>query len=92
MILRKGRVTEKIGRFEYLVEDLFDQEIINVTLSGKIKMEIENLYVGDEVYVIVSPFETNRGRLPVASSFKMDNDLFGQKIELDRKQREKNIK
>ncbi len=72
-----------------MVEDMFNQEIINMTLSGKIKMQVYNLKVGEEVYVITSPFEPGRGRLPSKSAFKMDNNLFGQKLELDRKQEEK---
>lgn len=83
--LRKGIVKEKVERFEYLVEDIFNKEIIRMSLSGKMIMNYLNLNIGDEVYVVVSPFETNRGRLANETTFKMNNELFGQKLELERR-------
>jgi len=87
--LRKGIIKEIVNKFEYLVEDVFDSEIINMTLSGKMKMVYPSLNIGDEVYIIVSPFEPNRGRMANGTTFKMENDLFGQKLELDKKHKEK---
>ena len=87
--LRKGIIKEAISKFEYLVEDVFNEEIINMTLFGKMKMVYPSLNIGDEVYVIVSPFELQRGRMANTTTFKMDNDLFGQKLELDSKHEDK---
>ncbi len=83
--LRKGIIKEAINKFEYLVEDVFDEEIINMTLSGKMKVVYPSLNIGDEVYVVISPFEPQRGRMANITTFKMDNELFGQKLELDKK-------
>ena len=85
--LRKGIIREAVSKFEYLVEDVFDEEIINMTLSGKMKLVYPSLNIGDEVYVIVSPFEPQRGRMANTTTFKMDNELFGQKLKLDKKQK-----
>lgn len=83
--LRKGIVKEQINKFEYLVEDVFNKEIIRMSLSGKLIMNYLILNIGDEVYVIVSLFETNRGRLANGTTFKENNDLFRQKLELERR-------
>jgi hypothetical protein len=56
------------------VEDVLDSEIINMRLSGKMKMVYPSLNVGDEVYVTVSLFEPNRGRLTTPD---LENEKFG---------------
>lgn len=88
--LRKGIVKEAINRFEYLVEDVFDDEIIRMTLPGKMVMNYLRLSTGEEVYVMVSPVEPNKGQLATMTTFKMDNDLYGQKLELDKKHKKQN--
>ena len=83
--LRKGIIKVAISKFEYLVEDVFDGKEIKMTISGKMKMTYSSLNIGDEVYVVVSPFEDNRGRMANTITFKMNNELFRQKLELDKK-------
>ena len=83
--LRKGIVKEQVEKFEYLVEDVFNKEIIRMSLSGKMAMNYLILNIGDEVYVVVSPLVTNRGRLANETTFKENNDLFRQKLELERR-------
>ena len=83
--LRKGIVREQAEKFEYLVEDVFNGEIIRMSLSGKMIMNYLILSVGTEVYVVVSPDKTNRGRLANETTFKEHNELSKQKLELDRK-------
>jgi len=85
--LRKGIIIVVVDKFKYLVEDVFDSEIIDMRLSGK--LNFPNLNVGDEVYVAVSPFDLNRGRMVTSSLFKMDHKLFGQKLDLDKKEKKK---
>ncbi len=87
--LRKGIIIAAINRFQYLVEDIFDSEIINMQLYGKGKMVCPGLNVGDEVYVAVSPFDSNRGAMVTSTLFKTDNYLFGKKLKLDKKQKQK---
>ncbi|MDF1698073.1 MAG: hypothetical protein P1U56_19655 [Saprospiraceae bacterium] len=86
--LRKGVIKESIGQLEYAVQDVFNQEIINMTLSRTMIMGHPDLSIGDEVYVIVSPFDPKRGRIAIASSLKQINDLYQQKLELDSKYRD----
>ena len=90
--LRKGTIREQLNKFEYLVEDLFDKEIINMSISSKMKMVYPNFNIGEDVYVTVSPFEPNRGRLTTITSMKMNHELFGQKLKLDKKHKSLNEK
>lgn len=83
--LRKGVIRKVLDRFEYLVEDIFDQEMIHMTISGKMKMGYPDLNIGDQVYIVVSPFEPQSGRIANTTTFKMNNELFRQKLELDKK-------
>ena len=85
LLLRKGNVVEVISKTEFLVEDVLNKEIINMTVPLKFRMNYFKIEVGEEVYITVSPFEQNRGRITLLSSFKMDNELYVQKTEIDKK-------
>jgi len=85
--LRKGIIIVIVDKFKYLVEDVFDSEIIDMRLYGKINFP--KLNVGDEVYVAVSPFDLNRGRIVTSTLFKGDDKLFEQKLRLDRKEKKR---
>ncbi len=90
-MLRKGIIKEKISTSEYLVEDVFDKTEFKVKVSGKQRLGHEGFEKEEEIYFICSPFEPDRCRLVTSTDFKMDesNSLFGKKLELDSKQREK---
>ncbi len=89
--LRKGIIVVAVDKFKYLVEDVFDNEIINMTLYGKMKMVFSGLNVGDEVYVAVSPFDSNRGQMVTSKLFKTNNELLRQKLKLDIKQKKQKV-
>ena len=90
-LLRIGIIKEKIGEFEFLVEDIFDKEIVNMTMSGKQRMHYINVEIGDEVFVEISPYEPLRGRLATITSFKMNQELYRQKIELLKRKEDEDI-
>ena len=85
--LRKGIVKEQVTNSEYLVEDVFNEEIIRMQISGKMRMNYLILNVGDEVYVTVSTIEPNKGRLTTGTDFKEHKELSELKFELDKKLR-----
>lgn len=88
LVLRKGILVKIISKTEFLIEDLLNQEIINMTIPKKFRMNYFKVKIGEEFYVTVSPFEKNRGRITTLASFKMNNNLYLQKIELDKKHNE----
>ena len=88
LLLRKCTVIQIISKTEYIVEDIFDKEKINMTISNKFRMNYFKIEIGEEVYVSVSPFEKNRGRIATTTSFKGDNELYKQKVKLDERQKE----
>lgn len=57
--------------------------MINMTISGKTRMIYPSLEICDEVYIVVSPFETHRGRIVNPSNLKTSNNLLKQKKVLD---------
>lgn len=90
LTLRKGIVVIKvIDKLRYLIEDVLDNEIINVTLFGKAKLIYPNIKTGDEIYVLVSKYESNSGRMILPTEFKMNDELLNQKLKIDRKQKKK---
>ncbi|MEL7121342.1 MAG: hypothetical protein AAFO07_17985 [Bacteroidota bacterium] len=89
-MLRKAIIKEKISIYEYLVEDLFNQELLTMRLSGKQVMNYTQLELGKEIYLNPIPHESEVYRLITTTDMKMDdtNTLYTQKIELDKKQKE----
>lgn len=89
-MLRKGIIKEKINTAEYLVEDIFDEKVFTIKVSGKQRMNYKGFEIGEEVYFECSPYEPNRCRLITSTDFKMDesNSKYGKKLELDKKQNE----
>lgn len=87
-MLRKGTI-KKNNLGKYLVEDLFNGGIINMKLFGKQKMHFPNSEIGEEVYVNCSLPESKNGRLITGTEIKMDetNVLYGEKVDLDLKQK-----
>lgn len=55
---------------------MFTEDEITTTISGKMKMLNVKIEVGEEVYIIISPDDTARGRIGNPSYFKLDNELF----------------
>ena len=45
LILTKAVVKENIGKGQYLVEDIFDKRIIQISLSGKLRMNYYDLKI-----------------------------------------------
>ena len=82
LLLRKGVVKEKISQQEFRVEDVIDKEIINMTIPKKYGKKTFIVEIGEIVY---APFDKKRGRITTQTSFKVDNYLYTQKIELDKR-------
>jgi len=59
----KGIILEIIDLFSFKVK-LEDETVINATISGKMKMNLDfEIYVGEEVPVDMSPYDRTRGRI-----------------------------
>ncbi len=86
-MLRKARIKEIISHTEYLIEDLLDQEVLHMRVSGKQRMHYIRFELGDEVYVMTSPYDPKKSRLLTSTDFRMDdtNSLNRAKYELDQK-------
>ena len=83
LILRKTIIRKQLNSNTYLVEDIHNNEELTMSFSLNHKAKII-LDIEDIVYVIVSPYETNRGRLATDSYFKMNENLLKQKEDLDK--------
>jgi len=88
LLLRKGTVVEIISREEFLIEDVMNREIINMTIPKKFRINYFKVEIGEIVYVIVSPSEKTKGRITLLSSFKRNQNLSRQKAEIDKKHNE----
>lgn len=86
LILTKAVVKENIGKSQYLVEDIFDKQIIQISLSGKQRMHYYDLKIGKEIYVVYSPHDSTKGALVTETEFKSDTyRLGGQRNLIDRR-------
>ena len=86
LILCKAIIKEKVTNSIYLVEDMLDNNIIRMTISGKMRMHYIVLNEGDEVYVTVSSLAPNKGRLTTETDFKSNNKLARLRFELENRQ------
>lgn len=87
-ILRKGIIIEVISPVEFKAEDVLNKEIFTVTISGKLRIDYFKVNLGDELFAEVLPHNMSRGRIATETSFKGNNGLFKQKIQIDKKQKE----
>jgi len=90
LILTKAIVKENIGKGQYLVEDIFDKRIIQISLSGKLRMNYYELKIDKEIYVVYSSNDSTKGGLVTETEFKLDTyRLGGQRNVIDRKRKMK---
>ena len=83
---RKGIIENKIGSYTYEVRDLLDDSIKTLVLRGKIKLYLNeyNIKLGEEVYIMkYEMFQKDEWRVITSTEFKMDQELFGLKIDID---------
>lgn len=87
LVLRLAIVKEKISETEFIVEDIFSGEMIEMSISGKLRMNYFRVEVGEEVYVTMSPYTPNCGMFTSATCFKRSDMLYGEKLKLDAKRK-----
>lgn len=88
-MLGKGVIKENtIRKREYWVEDIFSAELLLLKVLGKQALYHPNFQVGDEVYYIRSPYKEGECLWCTTTDFKMDQNMYGLKLELDRKHQE----
>lgn len=85
-MLGKGIVKEGANsKWEYWVDDLFSSEILLLKVAGKQVLYHPDFQPGDEVYFIRSPYKEGTCIWCTPGDFKMNQDLYAAKLELDRK-------
>ncbi len=62
MIVTEGVVVESLPNTNFKVE-LEGGQIINATISGKLRMNFIRILPGDKVTVELSPYDLTRGRI-----------------------------
>lgn len=86
LILRKGFIIDKKPNDMYIVSDIFNKEEIVMSLSGRERASVLKLKLNEIVYVIVSPYDTSRGRYYSKHQVKHLNiDFESMKNDLDNK-------
>ena len=79
---------KQLNMSEYLVEDIFNNEVIKMVLHGKYLMNGLILNIGEIVYITVSSINKCKGRLTTETEFKEYNELSKLRAELEDKVRE----
>lgn len=82
--LKKAIVKEKISLFEYVVQDILDESLIDMRLSGKQAMHFFPK-IGEEVYVQCNLDKPSKGSFVNSYNFKYDWDLSNQQKALDKR-------
>lgn len=87
----KCRITQLLGRAEFIGIDLLDGSERKLKMTGKQRMNYIKVAIGDEVYGKYEPlFEAYR--FLTMSNFKYEDTLYKEKIQLDKILRNKNNK
>ncbi|MGH1433382.1 MAG: hypothetical protein ACRBG0_02880 [Lewinella sp.] len=92
-ILKKVIVAEELNKLEYLVEDVFDQSSLVMTIPAKLRMNYFVIKPGECLYMIVPEASSERGVFIYEKYINLGNqlnDLGRQKMLL--LEREKNLK
>ena len=88
LTLRKGKVEEKPFPGHYLVRDIFDDNLITTSISGRLRMNDFDLEIGEIVYVVVSVYDKSRGILAIEGhrggleEFKDEKEILDRDEEL----------
>ena len=85
--LRKAKFLGELEGSWHLVEDVLNGDLIKMSLPRRFRNNSFEPKPGEFVYVMVSPYELNRGRYFSAKhDFRTDyyNDLMNQKDILDK--------
>ena len=85
MGLTKGIIVKKISNAIYIVEDIFDNRSINMSVPGKARMDYTaKTGIGETVYLQVFPYDKNRGKF--YSDIQVAKYFSEEKYELDNRE------
>lgn len=92
LLLRKAKIVRKITSSLYEAEDLLNQELMTVQISGKLRMNYFVLKDGEQVFVLTTEEKPDFGRLIIEKYICMDypkTDICQQKHAIEQALKEK---